>query len=615
MMAKFYFFREHKWPDWIAPVIAVLGLIAYLVQAVIFAHTTVPNLDEGAYLLKGILFASGKYHPFDPGIWTNKAPLAFLIPGYVQLVFGAGLRSGRYLAVFFGTMAVVGTWVAARRLGGKWPAAAAVWILTLSPAVIKFYSGAATQSTIACLLAWSLALSLGEDRPAWQLALSGFLAGVMLLVRQNMVPVLPLLILYAFWQHKWKAIWLLLAGSSVVVAVHVMYWPNILRIWTWLPIRFPAAIQLGYTGGGTPSWSPEIGLGARILSIFQATRIHFAVLMGGIFCFVLWPRQAAWKSTSESRVALFLFALFWGLVYLHSTAAIGQDYCVYCFAPYIAFFNVAGILLLVLMAGSWNPQPSRTTLIALIVVFLLISSGMGYSAFQDIGSFLLRLPAPRVRDMRILPGLATWWDILSNGFHLDQNMAKRYASTVAGFLAAAFVTIFVYALWRWVRRSSIVLSFGMFYAYTILTVGIIASPLLHGTFGYRDCQMDVIKANEQIGAYLRSIVPAGSLIYWNGGLSTVPLLYLPEAEIIPAQINDGYAFYGGGDAAQLYEFGLWNEEMDAGWKATADFIIIEESRYPGWQGLLTPDRFDEFERTAAGTSCQAGSRLRIFRRK
>ena len=171
---------------------ALIGLVIYFVQSIVFAHTTVSNLDEGAYLLKGFLFATGRYHPFDPGISTNKAPLAFLIPGYVQLLFGPGLRTGRYLAVFFGVMTVLGTWVASRRIGGKWLAAGAVWVFAFSPTIIKIYSGGATQSTIACMLAWSLALSLGEKRPLWQLMLSGFLAGLMMLVRENMLPVLPL---------------------------------------------------------------------------------------------------------------------------------------------------------------------------------------------------------------------------------------------------------------------------------------------------------------------------------------------------------------------------------------------------------------------------------------
>ena len=214
---------------------------------------------KGHILLKGILFATGEYHPFDPGISTNKAPLAFLIPGYVQLLFGAGLRTGRYLAVFFGVMAVLGTWVAARRMGGKWLAAGAVWVFASSPTVIKIYSGGATQSTIACLLAWSLALSLGEKRPLWQLILSGFLAGLTMLVRQNMLPFLPLLALYAFWQHGWKSLWLLISGMAVVVVVHIMYWPEILQLWYWVPfIQLPA--QVIYSGGGSTIWTPEVSL-------------------------------------------------------------------------------------------------------------------------------------------------------------------------------------------------------------------------------------------------------------------------------------------------------------------------------------------------------------------
>src|SRR5688500_20136611 len=99
--------------------------------------------------------------------------------------------------------------------------------------VIKIYSGGATQSTIACMLIWSLALSLGAKRASWQLALSGILAGLLILVRQNMVPVLPLLAIYAFWQHGWKALWLLLAGALTVAIGFFIYWPDILQLWSW----------------------------------------------------------------------------------------------------------------------------------------------------------------------------------------------------------------------------------------------------------------------------------------------------------------------------------------------------------------------------------------------
>ena len=607
-------FQHRRLPHWALHAAAVIGLIVYFVQSVGFAHTTVSNLDEGAYLLKGVLFASGKYRPFDPGIWTNKAPLAFLIPGYVQAVFGPGLRTGRYLATFFGVMAVIGTWVAARRLSGNWLAAGAVWILALSPAVIKYYSNGATQSTIACLLAWSLVLTLGEKRPPWQLALAGFLSGAMILVRQNMVPVLPLLALYAFWQHGWKAIWLLITGLAVFIAFHVMYWPDIMQLWSWVPrISMPAGTI--YTGGGTRSYTPEIEWETRLLSIFQALRFHFAAITGSILCLLLWPKAGSWKSSFEFRTGLFLFTLFWGLVLMHSMAAIGQEYCVYCFAPYIAFFNIAGILFLVLVIGSWNRQPSKVTQIVILLSLIVISTGMGYSAFEDIGSSILDFPAPRIKDMRILAGWVTWREILFNRFHLDINAAKKIASAATGLLLGILGTLILYGSWRTYVKKLGRTKFAVFYASCFLILGITASPLLHGSAGRRDCELDVIAGNEENGEYLKSIISDNELIYWEGGLSAAPLLYVPDAEIIPAQINNGYAFFGGGNTEELRKFGLWNEVMDAEWREEAGFFIIEEARYPGWMEFFAPDQFDEYGRTPQGTSCLMETRLRIFRRK
>ena len=591
---------------------ALIGLAAYLIQSIIFAHTTISNLDEGAYLLKGILFATGEYRPFDPGISTNKAPLAFLIPGYVQLLFGAGLRTGRYLAVFFGVMAVLGTWAASQRIGGKWLAAGAVWVFASSPMIIKIYSGGATQSTIACMLAWSLALSLGEKRPLWQLMLSGLLAGLMMLVRQNMVPVLPLLAVYAFWQHGWKASGLLISGLAVVAAVHIMYWPAILQIWAWLPIiQMPA--QFTYSGGGTPIWSPDISPASRVLSIFQSFRFHFVALAGSIISLLLWPALSGWKSRVDFRMGSFLLALFWGLLFMHAMAAIGQDYCVFCLTPYIAFFNVAGILLLVVSVKSWVWRPSILKQTLLMIGLFIIFAGMGFSAFEDIGSSLLKLPAPRMRDLRILPGFVTLWDILSNKFQINYNDAMRYGSAAFGFAVGGLILLIGYLIWRRARFNSV--SFVTFFASTILLLNIILSPVLHGSAGEKDCNSDIILANEQIGTYLRGIIPQGSLVYWDGGLSTAPLLYLPGIEIFPAQINNGYSFISNGDTAELFKFGWWNEEMNTEWKATAEFFIIEDKRYSGWKEFFSPQQFDEFARSPLGTSCLKESQLRIFRRK
>jgi len=119
-----------KWPASLAGLLAILGVAVFLAQAAWFTRTTISSLDEGAYLYKGMLFAAQGHRPFELfGVQTNKAPLAFLIPGVAESIFGSGLRTGRSLAVLFGSLSLVATWTVARRLGGKWWAAAAVWAL------------------------------------------------------------------------------------------------------------------------------------------------------------------------------------------------------------------------------------------------------------------------------------------------------------------------------------------------------------------------------------------------------------------------------------------------------------------------------------------------------
>ena len=53
--------RAFEWPAWLAGLLALVGLLLYLGQAARFARTGISSLDEGAYLYKGYLYASGQY--------------------------------------------------------------------------------------------------------------------------------------------------------------------------------------------------------------------------------------------------------------------------------------------------------------------------------------------------------------------------------------------------------------------------------------------------------------------------------------------------------------------------------------------------------------------------
>ena len=131
---------------WLPSFLTTAGLIAFIVQAFDIARTKTSFLDEGLYVYKGWLFATGKYVPFEEyGLWTNHAILSFLIPGYIQKWFGPGLDVARYFMIFLSILTLLGLWIFAKRWGGKWWAAGAFWVMALNPAEIKVYTLALSE--------------------------------------------------------------------------------------------------------------------------------------------------------------------------------------------------------------------------------------------------------------------------------------------------------------------------------------------------------------------------------------------------------------------------------------------------------------------------------------
>ncbi len=612
MIRKIEASLHRTWPVQWAYVLALLGAVIYLVQAFIYAHTTVSRLDEGDYLYKGILFATGQYHPFELyGVWMDKAPLAFLIPGYTELIFGPGLRTGRYLAIFFGCLTLLGVWVASQRIShNKWLGVAAVWVIVLSPVVIFTYSEGISQATIACLLVWTLALALGEKRSIWELTLSGFLAGVMIMTRQNMIPVLPLLVAYIFWQHGWKpAMYSLLAGGGLLIFFHILYWPYIMQLWLiWLPKSlqsFFADLQIpgvGLTLNDLP-WE------SRLLSFFGAFRSDFLVLTGSLITLFLWPKTRAWKTQTDFRTAIFLETLFLILTLMHLWASLILNYCVFCFDSYIAFFYVSGILLLVVVINNLdkNVHPLRQVLLAVCVVVII--AGIGYSSFERIGNELLGITFPFLHKGKIV--FFSIWTILSNKFSLTQNASLKIISVAAGALGGLALLIVVFLIFKRLKRKD--LNYAYVLAVTILILGFVLSPFLAAFKPV--CPTDVIAANEQVGAYLARTIPAGSLVYWNGGSSIAPLIYLPHIKIFPVQIDGTSTFLFSGDLQQLLKYGYYNAQLDQQWLSEADIVIVDAGDYMNMKNKLSPDIYTELPPAPIPTSCEAGSKLLIFQRK
>ena len=598
---------------WRPESLAILGVGVYLIQAFNFAHTTIPSLDEGAYLYKGWLFAEGTYTPFQPyGVLTNKMPLSFLIPGHVQKIFGPGLGTGRYLAIFEGVLILVALWLVVLRISSRWLAAGTVWVLALSPAVIKYYSVAASQSLTACLLAWTLALCIGQNRPIWQLVLSSAIASLTILTRQNLVFVLPILLGYILWEHGWKkASWSALSGLGILLLGHLIFWPGILEIWApWIPSNLaPQLASFMPTGPSSGGWNPSVNLTNRIVSAFQGLRIHFVALAGSIITIFFLYRWKNWNLISAYKTVIFLAVLFFSLLYIHSWASLDDDYCVYCFTPYLAFFNVAGVLLIIFSLQAFEKRVHPVIYFIIGGLILFMFTGMGYSLFEEIGNWSAALPVPRIRGGEFQGGFTTAGEFLFNKYNLEIKLAKKYTSGAVGALAGLLFFIAVYLASK-IRRQD----FGRVMLFSFLATGLFMSPLLAGNLGAPDCEGDIIKANELVGTDLARAIQPDKKTYWDGGLSVVPLLYAPQIRIYAPQINDGYSYREGPNSDSFLRFGLWNGALDQQWRSEADYFIIEEWRYMDWKPFLKPDLFEELPRTSTSTSCLKGTRLRIFKR-
>jgi hypothetical protein len=618
----------------LADLLALAAFAAYAAQMWNFAHTQFSVLDEGLYLYKGVLLASGQYMPFqDNGLWMNQMPLSYLIPGWVQVFFGPGLNTGRMFAFILGLFAVWGLYLTARRLGGRWISAGLVLALALNPAAMRMSAMAASQGLAACLLAWTLFFSLGKDRKPWELFLGGFLAGVVVMVRINLVLLLPLLLFYRLWEqrgladpplrrsHFWlvlkaallhkNTLWLLAGMLLTFGGIHLAYWPNILRLWArWLPFPFLADFL---PPPNTPSWQPEPRFGFRVASFFLAFRYHFGALFGALAALVFWPGRGKLK---EEKSAVFLAFFLVSSFLLHAWASLGNEYCVFCFPTYTTFYAGAGLLLAAVTLPAWNLNlPSwRKWLGGLALLFLL--GGMAYSAEgtvrdllpENFYKYLLNTPMPGYEGVPA-------WKVLVNKYGLKLTTLTDAVQAYFPVLVAVALGLATLGLAKLFagRKNSAAWAVG-FVLLILIGMAFSPSPLLAGEYQAYDCPADVIPGYQAAGQALSQVIPPGSKVYWDG-YSPVTLLYLPKIEILPGQLHGVYSYRISQDDAALRRYGWWNESMAEDWLSQVDFILVERRNFDETSWLL--GRLDNFERVlpTKPQSCQGSSVILVYRRK
>ena len=581
--------NQIKRVPYLIEIITVIGLIFYIVEAWYFANSLDSIGDEGSYLYKGYVFAKGDYYPFQEyTFWTNKAPLAFLIPGYIQLWFGPGLVAGRNFAILLSVLMLIGVWMTARRLGGKVWAAVAVWVFALSFAQTSVYSEAVSQGLIACMMAWMFFLTLGGDRPLWQLIVGSALSILIVMTRQNMAVVPALLVAYIFWEYGSKAGWWALGTSAILfIAFHLLYWPDILQIWApWLPhilTPFLDKFRISAPLAGT-EFTFEASTLSRLQSFATGVHDYFFVFCGSLSALILWPKRESWKTSSQFKMAVFLGTTFFSLFLLHTLASLPTDFCVHCFSAYQAFYTTAGFFF-ILTVFSNGLNASKPRLLLLLVSLLFFAANLGLYYYQRWGSWLLDVVRiPRLNKILRGSGFSTTSlkEVLTYTFNLAPELQKRIVPVCAGILLGSLLIGVLWAVYRfWLQRRSSDTSYPLanILLAGCLFVGTVLPVTLKDTLGEEKCSTHFLAYYEQAGKTLARLIPAGSRVYWNGsGRHLAFMLYMNDVKIFPPQIHAGGG-YVIGDSQTLLRFGLYNEQLDKQWRDSADILIIWDTYF------------------------------------
>ncbi|MEM4235260.1 MAG: hypothetical protein QXU75_08965 [Candidatus Methanomethylicaceae archaeon] len=119
--------------------------------------------------------------------------------------------------------------------------------------------------------------------------------------------------------------------------------------------------------------------------------------------------------------------------------------------------------------------------------------------------------------------------------------------------------------------------FSNFFIKSLLLLSLLLSPskILSGGKYVYDCGPQTLKAYINTGKLLASLIPEGSKVYW-WSRTPAPLLYVPNIEIYPPQINDIYTFVSEGEDDVLLKLGYWDRSISDKWIKTSDVIIIEK---------------------------------------
>ena len=635
MIERMRTFLKNK--PWLPFVLGGLGFLLYLWLTWHLSQTLgVSSLDESMYAYKGYLFASGKYAPYqDYGPSTNHMPLAFMIPGWVQLWFGPGMGTVRVFAFLTGALMLAGICLAFYRLGGAWWAAGAAWLFALNPSWQEIFSQGLTQGLVSAFLAWSFVFLLGRERKTWQLALAAGLAALAVMTRINIAPVLGLMLLFIFWQHGWqKGLYASLAGAAVGIIVLAVFWPGVLKfISGWIPEGL-----LGFVEPYRSSWSqqhvsddfsyfPIDWFDDRnseqwngVNALFESFHLNLVPYLAGLGTLVFWPKKKDWPGDLyRFRLSLFLLVAWWVMVGFHMWVALSGTSCpFFCLSGYFSFFNILALLLLPAALPYWWSARVAVwrRLVGLAVLFGVVGGALKIAGFRmrrvrGRWIALMDVQIPRLKDGRIIwgetgPLRGIFEAKLGLSYRTLTDVVPQYLYWILLVLLVFGVTALLFKIFK--KRAGFTGAYAGFALLAFLSAAVVLSPtpVFYSDTAFVKCSDSVVDSHEVVGAEMAALFPEGAQVYWEV-TSNMLLLYLPQVEIFPPQLNTSFNFVDDslpGEQDEIYRFGYWDKYLQADLLEEAEYFVISGERYDRWEDVLTSGIYSRVDTTSPYELCR-----------
>jgi len=365
----------------------LLAILAFVLQAGYNLTHVRTWFDEGNYAYKGYIAANGIYPMYkDGGPYFEYMPLAFLVPGVIQAVFGPDFIAGRLFSILCGTLAIVVTYLVGKRLASRRAGLISAWFVVGNLIILRYYTTISPYSWVSLFLMLSLLVLTSSMASPYRELGAVFFAAITFVTRQNMVVALGIIVLYGMIVQKRVSSMIIVALSAFVFPALFIapYWPDLINE-TLAPIPLVGKFFAAFleqpklaTKGSLYPWSFKDFLEGMDWLI----NFHFPILFASFF--TLFQSTKAWFRAGASlaflwnnRLCMLAGLLFFSNFIVHTVGP--QHYCAQCPAVYFNYFAPVGALVGGIGIASMlrdNPSRLQRNLVIGIVIFstLIIST-------------------------------------------------------------------------------------------------------------------------------------------------------------------------------------------------------------------------------------------------